>query len=112
MTRTTKTQLSAKTESLPAKKARNQPKAAALQPKRPAAKDPKAKPKGKLATLVEMLSRAEGTTLDAMVAATGWQAHSVRGAMSGSLKKAMGLTITAEKTEAGRVYRIPEGAPA
>ncbi len=41
-----------------------------------------------------------------MTAATGWQAHSVRGAMSGALKKKLGLIIASEKTEAGRVYRI------
>ena len=41
-----------------------------------------------------------------MMEATGWQAHSVRGAMSGSVKKALGLTITSEKTQTGRIYRI------
>ena len=42
-----------------------------------------------------------------MVAATGWQAHSVRGAMSATLKKKLGLTITSEKIEGrSRVYRI------
>jgi hypothetical protein len=41
-----------------------------------------------------------------MVAATGWQSHTVRGAMAGALKKRLGLTITSEKEERGRVYRI------
>jgi hypothetical protein len=40
------------------------------------------------------------------MAATGWQAHSVRGAMSGALKKKLGLIIESEKAAAGRVYRI------
>ena len=40
------------------------------------------------------------------MAATGWQAHSVRGAISGSIKKALGLEVLSEKTDAGRVYRI------
>lgn len=70
------------------------------------------RPKGKLAALVELLSRPEGATIGAMTEATGWQAHSVRGAVSGSLRKAMGLTVVSEKTETGRVYRITEGAPA
>jgi hypothetical protein len=70
------------------------------------------KPKGKLATLVELLSRPEGATLEAMTTATGWQVHSVRGAMSGSLKKAMGLTITSDKVDGVRIYRIVKGAPA
>jgi hypothetical protein len=44
-----------------------------------------------------------------MVDATGWQQHSVRGAISGSLKKKLGLRVAAEKVEGrGRVYRIVE----
>lgn len=65
-----------------------------------------AKPKGKLGTLVGLLERPQGATIEAMIEATGWQAHSVRGAMSGSLKKAMGLTVTSEKVDGARVYRI------
>lgn len=68
------------------------------------------KPKGKLASLIDLLSQPEGATLEAMTAATGWQPHSVRGAMAGSLKKGKGLTITSEKTEAGRIYKIIPGA--
>ena len=41
-----------------------------------------------------------------MMAATGWQAHSVRGAISGAIKKKLGLDVRSEKTEGGRVYRI------
>jgi len=68
---------------------------------------PKARPKGKLGALVALLQRPEGAMLEAMIAATGWQAHSVRGAMSGSLKKKLGFTIESEKTDGGRIYRIP-----
>ena len=63
-------------------------------------------PKGKLGALIALLKRPEGATIETMVAATGWQAHSVRGAMSGALKKKLGLTISSEKTEGGRTYRI------
>lgn len=63
-------------------------------------------PKGKLGLLVALLSNEQGATVEAMTAATGWQAHSVRGAMSGALKKGMGLAIASEKTDAGRRYRI------
>jgi hypothetical protein len=57
--------------------------------------------------LVGMLGRAEGATIDEIVAATGWQPHTVRGAFAGALKKKRGLTITSEKLEGrGRVYRI------
>jgi hypothetical protein len=61
----------------------------------------------KLAQVEALLRRPEGATLDQISASIGWQAHSVRGAMSGALKKKQGLTITSEKAEEGqRVYRI------
>ena len=61
----------------------------------------------KQALLVGMLDRAEGATIDEIVAATGWQPHTVRGAFAGALKKRLGLTIASEKVEErGRVYRI------
>ena len=45
--------------------------------------------------------------LAGIVAATGWQSHTVRGAMAGALKKKLGLEVTSEKVEdRGRVYRI------
>jgi len=69
-------------------------------------------PKGKLGAMLALLLRPEGATLQAMQDATGWQAHSVRGAMSGALKKKLGFAIASEKTEAGRVYRASRGASA
>ena len=46
-----------------------------------------------------------------MVGATGWQAHSVRGAMSGGLKKGFNFVIDSQKVESVRTYRIaPDGA--
>lgn len=63
----------------------------------------------KLAILVELLSRDDGATVEAMVAATGWQAHTVRGVMSGSLVKKFGLRIESEKVERrARLYRMAE----
>jgi CHASE2 domain-containing sensor protein len=48
-----------------------------------------------------------GATLDQISSWIGWQAHSVRGAMSGALKKKQGLAITSDKAKEGqRVYRI------
>lgn len=64
------------------------------------------KPHGKIATLVDLLRKPDGASIEAMMAATGWQAHSVRGAISGSIKKGLGLTVISEKTDAGRRYRI------
>ena len=61
----------------------------------------------KQALLVGLLGRAEGATIDEIVAATGWQPHTVRGAFAGALKKRLGLTIASEKVEGrGRVYRV------
>jgi hypothetical protein len=61
----------------------------------------------KRALLIDMLKRTEGATIDEIVAATGWQPHTVRGAFAGALKKRLGLTIKSEKVEGrGRVYRV------
>jgi hypothetical protein len=67
---------------------------------------PSRKPKTKLAQLEAMLRRPDGATIEQISKSLVWQAHSVRGAMSGALKKKQGLTITTEKTDDGRVYRI------
>lgn len=61
----------------------------------------------KQAKLIEMLRAEGGATIDEIVAATGWQPHTVRGALSGALKKKLDLTITSEKIDGGaRRYRI------
>lgn len=68
---------------------------------------PAAKAGTKQALLIDLLKRKTGATIDEVVEATGWQAHSVRGAISGTLKKKLGLDVTSEKVEGrGRVYRI------
>jgi hypothetical protein len=60
----------------------------------------------KQALLVGLLGRDGGATIAEIVAATGWQPHTVRGAFAGALKKRLGLTVTSEKVEGrGRVYR-------
>jgi len=61
----------------------------------------------KKAIVLELLRRAEGATLADIMSATGWQAHSVRGFISGALGKKMGLTVESLKTaEGARAYRI------
>ena len=63
----------------------------------------------KQAMLIELLRAPQGATMDDIVAETGWQSHSARGAMSGALGKKLGLVVTSEKElERGRVYRIIE----
>ena len=61
----------------------------------------------KLNIIIEMLKRPEGSTINDLSAATGWQTHSVRGFLSGTVKKRLGLTLTSETTDkSGRRYRI------
>jgi len=61
----------------------------------------------KQATLIAMLRAPEGATIEEIMAATGWQSHTVRGAMAGALKKKLGLEVTSEKVEGrGRVYAV------
>ncbi|MEX5728580.1 hypothetical protein Ga0609869_001933 [Rhodovulum iodosum] len=62
----------------------------------------------KQAKLIEMLRAGGGATIDEIVAETGWQPHTVRGAFAGALKKKLGLEVTSEKVEGrGRVYSLP-----
>mgnify|MGYP000639830479 CR=1 FL=1 len=62
----------------------------------------------KQATLIAMLRAPDGATIEEIMAATGWQSHTVRGAMAGALKKKLGLEVTSEKIEdRGRVYKLP-----
>jgi Protein of unknown function (DUF3489) len=61
----------------------------------------------KAAKILDLLKRPEGATLAAIIKATSWQAHSVRGFISGTLGKKMGLTVTSTKAEDGeRTYSI------
>ena len=48
------------------------------------------KPKTKIEAVVDLLRRPEGARIEDIMAATGWQKHSVRGAMSGAIKKGLG----------------------
>jgi DNA-binding transcriptional regulator PaaX len=60
-------------------------------------------PETKVATLVAMLVRAEGATLDQLVSATGWQPHTTRAALT--RLKARGYVVTSVKIDGVRTYR-------
>jgi len=76
-------------------------------PAEPAAVQRKLRAGTKQTMLIEMLQRPEGATISEIVAATNWQPHSTRGAISGVLKKKLGFAIFLEKIEGrGSVYRI------
>jgi len=64
---------------------------------------------GKLDQLEALLMRKSGASIAEMMEVTGWQQHSVRGAMAGTLKK-RGLTITSEKMDGVRRYRAQKSA--
>ena len=60
----------------------------------------------KIASVVEMMRKPGGVTLKAIMIATDWQAHSVRGAISGAIKKKLGLKVVSEMRGEERTYRI------
>ena len=68
---------------------------------------PRSRENSKQAEVIRMLQRPEGATIGQICAATGWQAHTVRGTFAGAFKKKLGLTITSDKAQGSeRVYRI------
>ena len=88
-----------------------------------AAEKPTPRTGTKQARMIEMLKRPEGATVEQIAQATGWQHHTIRGAISGALKKKLGLTIEATRTRAvgpnkpgakgsSTVYRIIGSPPA
>ena len=67
----------------------------------------KARSDTKQAKLIAMLKAEDGATAEEIAATFDWQAHTVRGAIYGALKKKLGLDIVSQKVEGrGRVYRI------
>ncbi len=60
----------------------------------------------KIDTVIALLRAKGGASIEQVIKATGWQAHSVRGAISGQLKKKLGLNVMSEKVEGTRLYRI------
>jgi len=80
----------------------------------PAKKAPKSAKKAtgardgsKAATILDLLKRKDGAPLEELMKATGWQPHSVRGFLSGTVSKKMGLAVTSTKAEDGeRTYSV------
>lgn len=70
------------------------------------APSPKSNDASKLDQIVTALRAPKGATIAQLSALTGWQPHSVRGTIAGTLKKKRGLTIRSTKTDGARSYRI------
>jgi hypothetical protein len=82
------------------------PKSATAKKARRNARKSPASAASKLDRIVSALRGAKGVTIPDLMELTGWQAHSVRGALSGALKKKRGLTIHSEQRNGARTYKI------
>ena len=90
-------------------------KTAKLKPSQPPARQlplssspTKARTERKQARIIAMLRTPSGATIEAMMHATGWQQHSVRGFLASVVRKKLGLNLVSVKEEAGRIYRIAD----
>ena len=85
-----------------AEKAPKRPKVA-----KPSASGESAREGSKAAKVLDLLRRPDGATLAELMKATGWQAHSVRGFLSGTIRKKMGIAVESTQGEAGnRSYSV------
>jgi Protein of unknown function (DUF3489) len=66
------------------------------------------RPDTKHARILAMLRTPAGATIAAIMTATEWQQHSVRGFLAGVVRKKLGLNLVSESTDKGRVYRIKD----
>ena len=66
----------------------------------------------KQSRVIEMLRLPAGTTIAAVMKATGWQQHSVRGFFAGIVQKKHGLKLKSEKIDGNRIYRVASASDA
>ena len=102
-------------------KPKSRPKAGVrLAPRKPGKSKIPARPKAgsrksrarldtKQARIIAMLRAPAGATIAAMINATEWQPHSLRGFLAAVVRKKLGLNLVTEQTDKGRVYRIRDG---
>ena len=63
----------------------------------------------KHARIIAMLRAPAGAKIAAIMTATDWQQHSVRGFLAGVVRRKLGLNLVSEQTDKGRIYRIKDG---
>ena len=74
----------------------------------PASSKSASRPNTKHSRIVAMLRAPAGATIASIMTATDWQQHSIRGFLAGVVRKKLGLNLTSEQTDKGRVYRIKD----
>ena len=103
----------ARAQSKPEKKVRGRPKVSTAKKAskaKPVAKlSRKAAPGSKQDSVIALLRRPEGATLNNLVKTTGWQPHSVRGFLAGTVRKKLKLQLQSQKVDGTRTYRIKAG---
>jgi hypothetical protein len=67
------------------------------------------KPGSKQSRIIALLSSPKGATVAAIMQATGWQRHSVRGFLAGVVRKRLKLNLISQEVDGARVYRITDG---
>jgi hypothetical protein len=75
-------------------------------PQQPGRKGKRQARESKVQLVLRLLRTREGTTLEALMKATRWQAHSVRGFLSGKVSKQLGLPVESFRRDGQRVYRL------
>jgi hypothetical protein len=75
----------------------------------PASRKSAARSETKRARIIAMLRTPTGATIAAIMNATDWQQHSVRGFLAGVVRRKLGLNLVSEATDEGQIYRIRDG---
>ena len=94
---------------IPTRKQKTAAKAKAPARAKPAREIP-APASSKSETVRGLLERRGGASITELSEATGWQTHSVRGFLSGTLRKKLGLTLISAKEDGRRRYRLEQGS--